>query len=193
MFLLAAHLLTYRSSLCLHPGSGLLLSCFYIASLWLRRFLWVGLWQVVFVPSFLCVWSQRPWEDDKLHWWVKVFCTFFARSPSRIWWIVKICDIKDCLIRKHFWFILSIFTIFASIRLRSGALYIVATMDVRVIPRQFLAILWSSLFREAGMHSFVPLSIVLCLYTALQCQSNMSSNSIVFRTSGVFHQALVLS
>ena len=33
------------------------------------------------------------------------------------------------------------------------------------------------------MHSFVHLSIVFWLYTALQCWSSMSSNSLVFHTS----------
>ena len=37
--LLAALLLQCRSSLCLSPGSGILLSYFYVARLWLRRFL----------------------------------------------------------------------------------------------------------------------------------------------------------
>ena len=34
------------------------------------------------------------------------------------------------------------------------------------------------------MHPFVHLSIVFWLYTALQCQSSMSSNYLVFHTSG---------
>ena len=66
MCLLAALVLKCRRSLCLHPGSGLLLSCFHIASLWLRRFLWVGRRRVVFGPSSLSVWSQRPWQSRKI-------------------------------------------------------------------------------------------------------------------------------
>ena len=58
MCLLAVHLLQCRSSLCLHPGNRLLLLCFYIVSLWLRRFLLVGRRRVEFAPFFLCEWSQ---------------------------------------------------------------------------------------------------------------------------------------
>ena len=61
MCLLAAHPWQCRSSL--YPGSGHLLLCFYIASLWLWQFLWVGRWPVEFAPSFLCVWGQRPWRS----------------------------------------------------------------------------------------------------------------------------------
>ena len=60
MCLLATHLQQCRSSLCLHPWSALLFSCFYIASLWLLRFLWVGRKRVIFAPSSLCLWSQKP-------------------------------------------------------------------------------------------------------------------------------------
>ena len=41
------------------------ISCFYIASLWLWWFLWIGPRQVVFAPSSLCVWSQRPWRSQR--------------------------------------------------------------------------------------------------------------------------------
>ena len=40
--------------------------CFYIASLWLRQFLWIGRWREVFAPSYLCVWSQRPWQSRQI-------------------------------------------------------------------------------------------------------------------------------
>ena len=66
MCLLATHLRQCWSSLCLHPGSGLLLLCFYMASLWLLRFLWVGRRRVVYALSFLCVWSQRPWRSRQI-------------------------------------------------------------------------------------------------------------------------------
>ena len=48
---LAVHLLQCQSSRFLHMRSGLLLLCFYIASLWLWRFLWIGHRRVVFAPS----------------------------------------------------------------------------------------------------------------------------------------------
>ena len=34
------------------------------------------------------------------------------------------------------------------------------------------------------MHPFIHLFIGFCLYTALQCQSSMLSNSLIFHTSG---------
>ena len=63
---LAAHLLKCQSSLCLHAGSRLLLSCFYIASLWLQQFLWVSRRRVILAPSFLCEWSQRLWRSRQI-------------------------------------------------------------------------------------------------------------------------------
>ena len=66
MYLLAAHLLKYRSILCPQLESGLLLSCFYIDLLWLRRFLWEGRRRVVFAPSFVYVWSQMPWRSRQI-------------------------------------------------------------------------------------------------------------------------------
>ena len=131
MCLLAAHLLQCCCSLCLHSGSGLLLSGFYIASLCLRRFPWVGHRREVYAPSFLCVWNQRPMKSLQ----IIVASSFFARIPSIIRRIVKIYDVADLFLRKPFWFFLSIFSILGSMQLRSRALYILATMDVRVIPR----------------------------------------------------------
>ena len=64
--LLADHLLRCRSRHWLHPRSGLLFSCFYIASLWLQRFLKVGRWRVVFALSSICVWRQRPWRSRQI-------------------------------------------------------------------------------------------------------------------------------
>ena len=51
MCLLAAHLLQCRSSLCFYPESELLLSCFCIAALWLRWFLWIGCKRVFVIGS----------------------------------------------------------------------------------------------------------------------------------------------
>ena len=58
-----------------------------------------------------------------------------------------------------------------------------AAMDVRVIHRQFLAIPKSPFLGKGRMHSFVYLSIVFWLYTVLQRQSCLSSNSLVYHTS----------
>ena len=92
---------------------------------------------------------------------------FFARTPSRIRRIVKICDVVDLFLRKPFWFFLSIFSIWGSMRLRSRALYILVTLDVRVIPRYFLANPRSPFLGKGKMHPFIHMSIVFWLYTAL--------------------------
>ena len=47
---------------------------------------------------------------------------FFARTPSRIRQIVKLCDVVDRFFRKPFWLFLSIFSILGSTQLRSQAL-----------------------------------------------------------------------
>ena len=59
---------------------------------------------------------------------------FFERKPSRIRRIVNICEVVDLFLRKPFWFFLSMLSILGSMRLRSRALYILAAMDVSVIP-----------------------------------------------------------
>ena len=107
---------------------------------------------------------------------------FFARTPSRIRRIVKICDVMDLFLQKPFWFFLSIFSILGSMPLRWRAMYILATMDIRVIPRWFLANLRSPFLGKGRMYPFVHQSIVFWLYTALQYRDSMSSNSLVFHT-----------
>ena len=57
-------------------------------------------------------------------------------------------------------------------------------MDVSVIPRQFLANPRSPFLGNGRMQPFIPLSIGFWLYTVLQCRSSMSSNFLVFHTSG---------
>ena len=63
-----------------------------------------------------------------------VACRFFACTPSRILQIVKICDVMDLFLWKPFWFFLSMLSILGSMRLHSRALYILAAMDVSVLP-----------------------------------------------------------
>ena len=41
-------------------------SCFYIASLWQRLFLWVGRRGAVFAPFSLCLLSQRLWRSRQI-------------------------------------------------------------------------------------------------------------------------------
>ena len=60
---------------------------------------------------------------------------FFVPAPSRILWIVNICEVVDLFLRKPFWFFLRMLSILGSLLLRSRALYILAAMDVSVIPR----------------------------------------------------------
>ena len=117
MCLLEARLLQCQSSLCHYPGSGLLLLCFYIASLWLRRSLWVGHGREVFPPSFLCVWSQKPWRSRQII--LLPLGVFFAHTPSRIRRLVKICDVVDLFLRKPFWFFLNMWSILGSMQLHS--------------------------------------------------------------------------
>ena len=64
-----------------------------------------------------------------------VTCKFFAHTPSRILWIVNICEVVDLFLRKLFWFFLRMLSILGSIRLHIRALYILAAVDVRVIPQ----------------------------------------------------------
>ena len=64
-----------------------------------------------------------------------VACRFFARTPSRILRIVNICEVVDLFLRKPRWFFLRILSILGSMRLRNRALYILAAIDVSIIPR----------------------------------------------------------
>ena len=105
----------------------------------------------------------------------------FARTLSRIRWIVKIYDVKDRFLRKPFWFFLSIFSILGSVRLRCRALYILAAMDVKGYYTS--VVFWLSSFIGKGrMHPFV--------YCQLQCRSSMSSNFLVFHNSGGISSSL---
>ena len=143
----------------------------------------------VFAPSSLCVCSQMPWRSLQI---IVPVQGFFAWA-HKIWRIVKISDLVDWFLRKTFWFFQRIFSISGFMRLSSGALYIWAVMEERVILRQFLAIPRSPFLGKGRMHPFFHLSIVFWLYTALQYQSSLSSNFLVFHTSGVFHEDLQLS
>ena len=64
------------------------------------------------------------------------------------------------------------------------AFVILVLSDVSVMPRYFLANPRSPFLGKGSMHPFVHLSIGFWLYTALQCRSSMSSNCLVFHTSG---------
>ena len=65
-------------------------------------------------------------------------------------------------------------------------LYILAAVEVRVIPRPFLAIPRSPFLVKERVHPYAHLSIVFWLYMALQYRSSVSSNFLVFHTSGGF-------
>ena len=60
---------------------------------------------------------------------------FFAHTPSRILRIVNICEVMDLFLRNPFWFFLRMWSILGSLRFRSRALYMLAAMDVSVIPQ----------------------------------------------------------
>ena len=108
---------------------------------------------------------------------------FFAHTLSRIRWIVKLCDVVDLFLWKLFWFFLSMFSILDSKWLHSRALYILAATGCKGYTLVVLG--WSEVaLGKRRMHPFVHLSIVFWLYTALQYQSSISSNSLVFHTFG---------
>ena len=60
------------------------------------------------------------------------------------------------------------------------------------MPRSFLANPRSPFLGKGSMHPFIHLSIGFLLYTALQCRSSMSSNCLVFHTSGGSPTAFLL-
>ena len=92
---LTAHLQLFQSSLCLHPVSELLLLCFYIASLWLRRFFLETLARSICSIFPLCMESnalEKSTNDS-------VISRILTRTP-KIQRIVKICDVVDRFLRK---------------------------------------------------------------------------------------------
>ena len=109
---------------------------------------------------------------------------FLACTHSRIRRIVKICEVMYLLLRNPSWFFRSIFSILGSMQLRSRALYTLAVIDVMVISQLFLANSRSPLLEKGRVHLFIHLSIGFWLYTTLQCWNSMSSNHLVFHTSG---------
>ena len=86
-------------------------------------------------------------------------CRFFAHTPSKILRIVKICEVVYLFFQKPFWFFLNMLSILGSMRLHSRVLYILAAMDVSVIPWLFLANLSSLFLGKWRMHPFIYLSI----------------------------------
>ncbi len=120
---LAVLMLQCRSNLCLHPVNVFSLWCFYRESFLLLRFLLVGRVLLGFVLSSLRTESKALVKSTNN----VVACRIFARTPSTILRIVNICE--------PFWFFRRMLSILGSMRLRSRALYILAAMDVSVIPR----------------------------------------------------------
>ena len=81
-------------------------------------------------------------------------CRFLECTPSRIRWIVKICEVVDLFLWKPFWFFfLSMLSILGSIRLRIRALYILAAMDVSIIPCLFIILMIGSWVTSGGFPS----------------------------------------
>ena len=132
MCLLAVHLLQCRSSLCLLPGNKLLILCFNIVSCMAAT--------VSFsrpLASRICSIFPQCMESKALAKSTNsiVASRFFARTSPTIRRIVKICDVVDLFARKPFWFFLSMFSILGSMRFCCRTLYILASMDVRVLTR----------------------------------------------------------
>ena len=74
-------LLLCRSSLCVHPENGLLLWCFYWASLWLQRLLgWGRLWATRICSIFLLWMKSKALVNSTNN---IVACKIFAFTPSK--------------------------------------------------------------------------------------------------------------
>ena len=86
-------------------------------------------------------------------------CSFFAHTPSRILRIVNIGRVMDLFLWKPFWFFLRMLSILDSMWFRSRALYILAAMDVSVIPQSFSDNLRSPFLGKGKMYSFIHRSI----------------------------------
>ena len=92
----------------------------------------------------------------------------FARSPSKIRWIVRICDVVDRFFQKLFWFFLRIYLISGSIRLSSRAFYILAAMNYGLRLGNSWQLWGDFSWGKGRMQPFVHLSIVFWLYMTLQ-------------------------
>ena len=196
MYLLATPLLQCRSSLCLYPGSGLLLSCFYIASLWLRRFLSVSRRRVVFAPSFLCVWSQKPWRSRQI---IISTSRFFGRISLKIRRMVKICDDMDLFLRKSFWFswVSSQFWVLCDYVVELCISWLLWMWGFYYGCQGYLCSVVlgysESPFLEKG--GYIPLSIWLLCFDYIWHNTDGAVCRRIHRSStlpGVFHQALLL-
>ena len=156
MCLGALLLLQCRSSLCLHPENVHSLWGFYRESQLLRRSLLVCRMQVEYVPSSLCEWNQMSLVNSTNS---IVACRFFTSKPSRILRRVDICEVVDLFLGKTVWVFLRMLSILGSMLFCNRALYILAAMDVSVIPRLFLANPRSPFLGKGRMHPFIHLSI----------------------------------
>ena len=104
---------------------------------------------------------------------------FFARTPSRILRIVKICEVVDLFLRKPFWFFLNMWSILGSMRFRSKALYILAAIDVSSVV---LGLSEVALFREEEDASLHP-----SVYRILIIYGITVSEQYVVEFSGLPH------
>ena len=79
---------------------------------------------------------------------------------------------------------LRIFSTSGQIGLKSKALQTSAAIAVRDMPLQFLVILRLHFLDKKEIQPFTHFSILFCLYIVLHNRSSMSSNFLIFYTSG---------
>ena len=105
---------------------------------------------------------------------------YFARTPSMIQWIIRICNGDDPFSWKLFWLSQRILSISDLIRLRSRVIIYLSSNRRKSYASTFLGDSEVIVFREGGDAAFRP---VFCLYPTLQNRKSKSSNFLVFHAS----------
>ena len=126
---LAVHLLQCQNSLCYHPGNELLLLCFYIASLWLPRFLFG--WPLASrIYSTIPLWMESKALAKSTNNIVacRFFCTYTFKNSTdnQSLWRCGSIPPEAILVLPKYVLNFGFYVV---------ALYILVAMDVRVIPR----------------------------------------------------------
>ena len=183
IWLLAEHLLQCRSSLCIHPGNGLLLWCFYTASLWLRRFLLVDRRGVEFASSFL---FEGRSKTDK-YCCVSVFCayTFKNSTDSQNLWCGSISPEAIMILSKY--------------DVNSG-FYAVAYLGIvyhghyggKCYTLVVLGLSEVAVFREGRMHPFIHLSTyrLLIIYGIIVSEQYVVDLELAYSTASATQMAV---
>ena len=119
-----------QKSPCLHPVSEFLFLCFYWASLWQRQFLWGDHTQEVFALSSFCKWYEIPRRN------LQIICRFKGFYFNELFpRFDGLSESIEQFLRKVALFFLRVFSISGSMQLNSRALWVLAAMEVGVIPR----------------------------------------------------------